>query len=98
LFFFGGIYDTWAPGGGDVRKITNLTLTPSVIFGYLLKSPFGGEGWIVSVGRFGRCNWGPSMVRFHLSIWRNLAYLNQTLLRGLAVHLSGREKLTCLIV
>ena len=32
------------PGGGDVRKITNLTLSPSVIFGYLLKSPFGGEG------------------------------------------------------
>ncbi|KAG2273746.1 hypothetical protein Bca52824_056301 [Brassica carinata] len=28
---------------------TNLTLSPSVIFGYLLKSPFGGEGWIVSV-------------------------------------------------
>ena len=27
-----------------VRKITNC-----VIFGYLLKSPFGGEGWIVSV-------------------------------------------------
>ena len=25
------------------------TLSPSVIFGYLLKSPFGGEGWIVSV-------------------------------------------------
>ena len=35
--------------GGDVRKITNLTLIPSIIFGYLLKSPFGGEGWIVSV-------------------------------------------------
>jgi photosystem II CP43 chlorophyll apoprotein len=34
---------------GDVRKITNLTLSPGVIFGYLLKSPFGGEGWIVSV-------------------------------------------------
>ncbi|KAL4010002.1 hypothetical protein IC575_030741 [Cucumis melo] len=46
---FWGVYDTWAPGGGDVRKITNLTLSPSVIFGYLLKSPFGGEGWIVSV-------------------------------------------------
>jgi photosystem II P680 reaction center D1 protein len=27
----------------------HLTLSPSVIFGYLLKSPFGGEGWIVSV-------------------------------------------------
>jgi photosystem II CP43 chlorophyll apoprotein len=39
--YFGGVYDTWAPGGGDVRKITNLTLSPSVIFGYLLKSPFG---------------------------------------------------------
>ncbi|XLS71919.1 hypothetical protein HN51_028784 [Arachis hypogaea] len=47
--YFGGIYDTWASGGGDVRKITNLTLSPSIIFGYLLKSPFGGEGWIVSV-------------------------------------------------
>jgi photosystem II CP43 chlorophyll apoprotein len=47
--YFGGVYDTWALGGGDVRKITNLTLSPSVIFGYLLKSPFGGEGWIVSV-------------------------------------------------
>nr|WP_275993785.1 photosystem II reaction center protein CP43 [Argonema antarcticum] len=47
--FFGGLYDTWAPGGGDVRVITNPTLNPSVIFGYLTRSPFGGEGWIVSV-------------------------------------------------
>ncbi|MEH2318830.1 photosystem II reaction center protein CP43 [Nostoc sp.] len=47
--FFGGLYDTWAPGGGDVRIITNPTLNPAVIFGYIIKSPFGGEGWIVSV-------------------------------------------------
>jgi photosystem II CP43 chlorophyll apoprotein len=47
--FVGGVYDTWAPGGGDVRVITNPTLNPAVIFGYLLKSPFGGDGWIVSV-------------------------------------------------
>ncbi|KAL2922669.1 Photosystem II CP43 reaction center protein [Bienertia sinuspersici] len=47
--FFGGVYDTCALGGGDVRKITNVTLSPSIIFGYLLKSPFGGEGWIVNV-------------------------------------------------
>jgi photosystem II CP43 chlorophyll apoprotein len=47
--FFGGLYDTWAPGGGDVRVITDPTLNPGVIFGYLLKSPFGGDGWIVSV-------------------------------------------------
>lgn len=47
--FFGGIYDTWAPGGGDVRLIKSPTLNPLIIFSYLLKSPFGGEGWIVSI-------------------------------------------------
>jgi photosystem II CP43 chlorophyll apoprotein len=47
--FFGGLYDTWAPGGGDVRVITNPTLNPAVIFGYVWRSPFGGEGSIVSV-------------------------------------------------
>ena len=47
--FFGGVYDTWAPGGGDVRVITNPTLNPAVIFGYFIKAPFGGEGWIISV-------------------------------------------------
>lgn len=47
--FFGGVYDTWAPGGGDVRVITNPTLNPAVIFGYLLKAPFGGEGWMIGV-------------------------------------------------
>lgn len=47
--YFRGIHDTWAARGGDVRNITNLTLSPSIIFGYLLKSPFGGKGWIVSV-------------------------------------------------
>jgi photosystem II CP43 chlorophyll apoprotein len=47
--YFGGVYDTWAPGGGDIRVIRNPTLIPSVIFGYVLKSPFGGDGWIVSV-------------------------------------------------
>src|SRR5436190_6160106 len=40
--YFGGIYDTWAPGGGDVRKITNLTLSPSVIFWLFTKISFWG--------------------------------------------------------
>jgi photosystem II CP43 chlorophyll apoprotein len=47
--YFGGIYDTWAPGGGDVRIITNPTTNFGVVFGYLLRSPFGGDGWICSV-------------------------------------------------
>jgi photosystem II CP43 chlorophyll apoprotein len=47
--FFGGVYDTWAPGGGDVRIINNPTLNPAVIFGYLVNAPFGGEGWIIGV-------------------------------------------------
>lgn len=40
-FYFRGVYDT--PRRGNVRKITNLTLNPSVIFCYLLKSPFGAK-------------------------------------------------------
>ena len=47
--YVGGLYDTWAPGGGDVRIIDNPTLNPGVIFGYVLKSPWGGDGWICSV-------------------------------------------------
>jgi photosystem II CP43 chlorophyll apoprotein len=47
--FVGGVYDTWAPGGGDVRIISNPTLNPLTIFGYLTTSPFGGEGWIIGV-------------------------------------------------
>ncbi|NJP09825.1 MAG: photosystem II reaction center protein CP43 [Leptolyngbyaceae cyanobacterium RU_5_1] len=47
--FLGGLYDTWAPGGGDVRVIANPTLNPAAIFGYLTKDPFGGGGWIVGV-------------------------------------------------
>ncbi len=46
---FGGLYDTWVPGGGDVRVVTNPTINPMVIFGYILSSPFGGVGNIVGV-------------------------------------------------
>jgi photosystem II P680 reaction center D1 protein len=47
--YVGGVYDTWAPGGGDVRLVKNPTLNPLVIFGYVFKSPFGGDGWIISI-------------------------------------------------
>jgi photosystem II CP43 chlorophyll apoprotein len=46
---WGGLYDTWAPGGGDVRLITHPTLNPLTIFGYLVRSPYGQEGWIIGV-------------------------------------------------
>ncbi len=47
--FWGGLYDTWAPGGGDVRLITNPTLNPLTIFGYLFHSSLGSSGWLVGV-------------------------------------------------
>jgi len=47
--FFGGVYDPWAPGGGDIRKITEPSVSVQTIAGYLLSSPFGGDGWIVRV-------------------------------------------------
>ena len=47
--YFGGLFDPWSVGGGDVRVISNPTISPGIIFGYLLKSPFGRDGWIVSV-------------------------------------------------
>jgi photosystem II CP43 chlorophyll apoprotein len=46
---YGGLYDPWSPRGGDVRIVTNPTLSPATIFGYILISPFGGDGWIVRV-------------------------------------------------
>jgi len=49
--YLGGLYDTWASGGGDVRVIkdTSVTLNPYVIGRYLIRAPFGSEGWIISI-------------------------------------------------
>ncbi len=35
--------------GGAVRTIMSPTLDPAIIFGYVAKSFFGGEGWLISV-------------------------------------------------
>jgi len=49
--YFGGIYDTSASGGGDVRLIKDscVTLNPFILGRYLLRAPFGSEGWIISI-------------------------------------------------
>ncbi len=47
----GGVYDTWASGGGDIRLIKDpgLTLNPYVLGRYLARAPLGSEGWIISI-------------------------------------------------
>lgn len=49
--YFGGVFDTWAAGGGDVRlvKETCVTYNPLIIGRYLIRAPFGSEGWIISI-------------------------------------------------
>jgi len=49
---FGGVYDPWAPGGGDLRRIQEPSTSAQTIGGYILASPFGGDGWIVRVDSF----------------------------------------------
>ena len=51
VYLSGGLYDTWASAGGDIRLISDtcVTLNPYVLFRYLLRAPFGGEGWIISI-------------------------------------------------
>jgi len=46
-----GIYDPWACGGGSPRvlKIDAITLNFFVLTRYLIRAPFGSEGWIIGV-------------------------------------------------
>ena len=49
--YLGGLYDTWASGGGDIRLIKDqcVTLNPYVLGRYLARAPLGSEGWIISI-------------------------------------------------
>jgi photosystem II CP43 chlorophyll apoprotein len=49
---YGGLYDTWASGGGDVQLIKQTTFNPYVLGRYLARAPFGNEGWIISINSF----------------------------------------------
>ena len=48
---FGGLYDTSASGGGDIRlmKDIHVTYNPYVLGRYLPRAPYGSEGWIISI-------------------------------------------------
>lgn len=49
--YAGGLYDTWSSGGGDARWVKDraVTLNPYVLGKFLLRAPFGAEGWIISI-------------------------------------------------
>lgn len=50
IIFF-GIYDPYISGGGDIRYVKSYSLnySPLLPLKYLLRAPFGGEGWIISI-------------------------------------------------
>ena len=85
------------PGGGDVRVVTAPTLNPLIIFGYVLKSPFGGDGWVISVNNLEDIVGGHICLGFLCivgGIWHIL--ISHSL--GHVVHLFGQVKLTYHIV
>lgn len=49
--YAGGVYDTWSSAGGDVRIVKDraISLNPFVLGRYLVRAPFGSEGWIISI-------------------------------------------------
>ncbi|KAI9159991.1 hypothetical protein LWI28_004049 [Acer negundo] len=82
-------------GEGRCKKNYQLALSPSIIFDYLLKSFFGGEGWIVSVDNMediiGGHVWLGSICKFG-GIWRILtkpfAWAHHTLICSGKAYLS----------
>jgi photosystem II CP43 chlorophyll apoprotein len=68
--YLGGLYDTWASGGGDIRLMKHLSvsLNPFVLFRYLARPPFGCEGWIISINNMEDLIGGHYWVSFYLII------------------------------
>ena len=68
--YLGGLYDTWASGGGDIRLMKHLSvsLNPGVLFRYLARPPFGCEGWIISINNMEDLIGGHYWVSFYLII------------------------------
>jgi photosystem II CP43 chlorophyll apoprotein len=68
--YLGGLYDTWASGGGDIRLMKHLcvSLNPGVLSRYLARPPFGSEGWIISINNMEDLIGGHYWVSFYLII------------------------------
>ena len=66
--YLGGLYDTWACGGGDMRLIerVELGLNPYLLAQYLLRAPFGSSGWIISINNMEDLIGGHYWVAFYL--------------------------------
>jgi photosystem II CP43 chlorophyll apoprotein len=68
--YLGGVYDTWASGGGDVRllKGVDLSLNPYVLGRYLVRPPFGSTAWIIGVNNMEDLIGGHYWVSFYLIV------------------------------
>ena len=68
--YLGGLYDTWACGGGDMRLIERLecALNPYLLAQYLIRPPFGSSAWIISVNNMEDLIGGHYWVSFYLII------------------------------
>jgi photosystem II CP43 chlorophyll apoprotein len=81
--YVGGIYTIHGHQvRGDVRLIKNPTLNPLVIFSYVFKSPFGGDGWIISINNLEDLVGGHIWVGILCINRWNLAYFNKTVCLG----------------
>ena len=49
--YFGGLYDPLSSGGGDVRVVKEslVSLNSYSVAKYLVRAPFGNEGWIINI-------------------------------------------------
>jgi photosystem II CP43 chlorophyll apoprotein len=80
LIFLGaaayGFYDTWA-AGGDVRIIKYFGINPMICLKYLLRAPFGGEGWIISINNMEDLVTHRSLLGWlGFNLWRSLSHYN----------------------
>jgi photosystem II CP43 chlorophyll apoprotein len=68
--YLGGIYDTWACGGWNIRILrgVEVSLNPWVLGTYLPKAPFGSTAWILGVNNLEDLIGGHYWVAFYLMI------------------------------